>query len=254
MPPPQLRQAVVLGYPSKIGRLARLTLEEEPDRSLVVLPTGVKPDYVHVAPNLEFLTQSLLTSIGGQTELHVAHYRCAFMDVDAEYSAAISGQPQSLLLQCAWARAESDKASSLWHFSIRAIKRSGQSRCDELNVLKAIRAQIMGTPSAGLSFRRSPSETDSKISSRATARSPSSSTASASTKQLPSSDLCPMVLGGPEFPDAEKVFGDLLGGDLKPAPTNLKLIFDNDWGSHVLLQKSTEILKVLPYTFIQTYP
>ena len=135
----ELMQAMRLGLLEDVDRRMETSSQADPDRVLftVGLPSfGYslrKPTGKDMAKYFSFMKFICRNRLDG---LHVAQLRQAIMILDEENDCKLSDSPNAMW-RIGWAKRESEKASMMWQFALRGIKRKGLARVQILNDLKS---------------------------------------------------------------------------------------------------------------------
>jgi hypothetical protein len=132
-----LMQAVRLGLLEDVDRLMKTSSQSDPDRVLftVGLPAfGYmlrKPTAKDVVKyfSMKFMCKNRLDG------LHVAQFRNAIIVLDEENDFKLSDSPNAMW-RIGWAKRESEKASMMWQFVLRGVKRKRLAKLAEINDCK----------------------------------------------------------------------------------------------------------------------
>ena len=141
-----VQSAVSVGCAARIATLVRFPLTAESDRHLVDFAHHengfYKLDYIDVTNHKALLEQLLFATKGLRDEFNQSHFRNGIIGVDDAHHGAVS-KAESSVPQFAWAHHQSQRISTLWQFTTRAMKRSGNCRCETIQELKVTRAKIL---------------------------------------------------------------------------------------------------------------
>ena len=141
-----VQSAVSVGCAARIATLVRFPLTAESDRHLVDFAHHengfYKLDYIDVTNHKALLEQLLFATKGLRDEFNQSHFRNGILGVDDAHHGAVS-KSESSVPQPAWAHHQSQRISTLWQFTTRAMKRSGNCRCETIQELKVTRAKIL---------------------------------------------------------------------------------------------------------------
>ena len=135
----KLKRVLQLGFGPQITKLSSESTDENDTR--IFLDGGEpKPDGTYkwtpeeITKFIDFLDYMCQAHF---EKLHVVRFRVALMLLDDDLQRQLS-KSENYFWRFQWAKAESDRLSSLWQHVLRSIKRSGESNCNAIEVLKTI--------------------------------------------------------------------------------------------------------------------